>query len=380
MVSTYIECLNKLIEVSNKIGYLTFDILLDTTDDFGLNLSQVDKLTEEIGARGILVYEESPNYEQEETYDYSQTDYEAIYDEIVSVSEELTYLVDIVRTLPTPQRKEIALLTVQCAEGNSFAKERLILLHIRVVLKIALSMSKHYELDLVETVSCGLTGLIIATDKYDPNGFSAFQSYAALWIQQNIQRDCSPVWFEYYHPVHIKEKLLLIYNAFESKVGNICGSYSSDVLTDFAESIENDVELDAHRIMELIDLIKVQKCCKLSYESLIDENGEEQEKVIDDFFSHRESPLDLMMEQIDRSGLKDRLEESLETLTAREKEVLSLRFGLIDGIERTLEEVGSVFGVTRERIRQIEAKALRKLRHPSRNRKLKDYIENRCYN
>lgn len=181
IVSRYDECLNLLLSTADRKGYLTFDNIMDAADTFNLSLAEVDRANESIHLRGIIVYEEEPSEQtEEELEDYSRVDYELIFKEIIYISQELDYIVKLVKDIPPPQYKEISLLVSQNANGNEYARERLVLLHMRVVLKIALSMSKQYDLDIAEAISSGFTGLIVAVDKYDPNGFSAFQSYASM--------------------------------------------------------------------------------------------------------------------------------------------------------------------------------------------------------
>lgn len=153
-------------------------------------VSEVDQLSEALEIRGIIIYETAPSGKDTDLFeDYSRVDYDAIFDEIISLSPELEYIVEIIRQLPPPQYGEISTLTAQVAAGNTFARERLILIHLRVAIRIALSMAKSHQYDIADAVSAGFVGLIIAVDRFDPDGFSAFQSYASLWIQQNINRE-----------------------------------------------------------------------------------------------------------------------------------------------------------------------------------------------
>ena len=190
-MSKVADCQKLLIAESEKKGFLTFVDIMDMSDAYSLSVSEVDQLSEALEIRGIIIYETAPIGKDVDHFeDYSRIDYEAIFEEIISLSPDLEYVVELIRKLPPPQYGEITALTMQTAAGNAYARERLILIHLRVALKIALSMAKSHQYDIIDAVSAGFVGLVIAVDRFDPDGFSAFQSYASLWIQQNINREC----------------------------------------------------------------------------------------------------------------------------------------------------------------------------------------------
>ena len=240
-MSKVADCQQLLIAESEKKGFLTFDDIMDMSDAHSLSVSEVDQLSEALEIRGIIIYETAPSGNDLDHFeDYSRIDYEAIFKEVVSLSPELEYIVDLIRKLPPPQYGEISALTAQISAGNAYARERLILIHLRVVLKIALSMAKSHQYDIANTVSAGFVGLIIAVDKFDPDGFSAFQSYASLWIQQNINRECNPIWMEYYFPVHYKEKMLPVYERY---LNHWCGdcvpdSICENLVSEIADNLD----------------------------------------------------------------------------------------------------------------------------------------------
>lgn len=179
-MSKVVDCRKQLIAKSEEKGFLTFDDIMDLSDAYSLSVSEVDQLSEALEIRGIIIYETAPSGKDTDLFeDYSRIDYDAIFDEIISLSPELEYIVEIIRQLPPPQYGEISTLTAQVAAGNTFARERLILIHLRVAIRIALSMAKSHQYDIADAVSAGFVGLIIAVDRFDPDGFSAFQSYAA---------------------------------------------------------------------------------------------------------------------------------------------------------------------------------------------------------
>ena len=369
-MSRYDECLNLLLSTADRKGYLTFDNIMDAADTFNLSLAEVDRANESIHLRGIIVYEEEPSEQtEEELEDYSRVDYELIFKEIIYISQELDYIVKLVKDIPPPQYKEISLLVSQNANGNEYARERLVLLHMRVVLKIALSMSKQYDLDIAEAISSGFTGLIVAVDKYDPNGFSAFQSYASMWIQQHIQRDCNPKLFEFYFPAHYKSTMITIKEKYEEIYGSIDFVIDEDDMVSFSKKMSLSLEMTEEQILQCLYRIRNQKYHHLYLDAIMDSvEAEEFVCCLDDTNNISTE------EYVCQNLLKEEIEHTLRSLTEREKKVIMLRYGLTDGRECTLEEVGKMFNVTRERIRQIEAKALRKLRHPSRSKRLKDFV------
>lgn len=382
------ECQNKLITMANDKGYLTFDDIMDVSDEYALSIVELDRLNEALNLRGVIIYESAPEIEQKETTieDHSRVDYAAIYSEIISLSEGTADLVNWVKNLPTPQRGEVVLLTKQLQEGNDHARERLIALYARNVLKVALAMSKIFCLDIADAISAGFVGLLIAVDKYDPNGFSSFISYASLWIQQNIQRECIPLRMEYYYPTHYLNKMMEAVqrykHCFEENELLEKEFNREDTLRFFEQEC-----VDEEQTYKLLEEFYNQVCGKICLDQEI--SNEELRRIsrefnivllqldrnigscVSEYIIDTESKelLEIVMEKI----LKDYIIGILDTLTEREEKVIRLRFGLDDDIFRTYEAVGQEFNVTRERIRQIEVKALRKLKHPSRSKILRDF-------
>lgn len=362
------DCQEALFCLAETQGYLTFDDIMDTTDAFSLSVAQVDRVSEAIQLRGIIVYETAPQAKNtdEDLEDYSRSDYESVYAEIMDLSENLQTLVEEIRTLPPPQYGELSVLTTQVANGNDFARERLISLYMRNALKIALSMTKQYELDIEDAVSAGLIGLINAVDRYDPNGFSVFPSYASMWIQQNIQRDCNPTWMDFYFPAHYQANLFRVYQMYvELTGGDNAGENDSDRIF---EKIATETDIDVIQVKKYIETVRTQQG-RLSLDSLIEscENGDVEYPfalICDSDHVFDEASVSLRNEVIS---------DALSTLKERERQVIFLRYGFTDGKSKTLEEVGAEFNVTRERIRQIEAKAIRKLQHPARSKRLKEF-------
>lgn len=259
-------------------------------------------------------------------------------------------------------------LAMQIAEGNNFARDRLIKLYMRSVLKIALSMTKQYELDIEDAISSGCIGLMNAVDRYDPSGFSAFHSYASLWIQQSIQRDCNPVWIDYYYPAHYKEKMFRSIQKYEQyTTGEEPGT---PLYNTIIKKIAQETDIQESDVSSALRSACAQKYGKRNIDDLIEQEIADGEMlpralIIDD---------EVLFEDFIRNELSIAIDKALSTLTEREASIIRKRNGLDTNRPMTLEEIGALLNVTRERIRQIEEKALRKLRHPSRSKKLKEYL------
>ncbi|BDF68158.1 RNA polymerase sigma factor SigA [Oscillospiraceae bacterium] len=368
-MSKVADCQKQLIAESEKKGFLTFGDVMDLSDAHSLSVSEVDQLSEALEIRGIIIYETTPSGKDVAHFeDYSRIDYEAVFKEIISLSPELKYIVELIKKLPPPQYGEISALTAQIAAGNTFARERLILIHLRVVLKIALSMAKSHQYDIADAVSAGFVGLIVAVDRFNPDGFSAFQSYASLWIQQNINRECNPIWMEYYFPAHYKEKML---PAYERYLNHWCGDcVPGRICETLVSEIADSLEISFEEANEYLAAAIKQAENHLYLSDYFEENDCEESLPWPQELMQAD---DFLFEKAAASMARNTLLNALSSLTPKEADVIRLRTGFDDNRPLTLEDVGAIYGVTRERIRQIEAKALRKLGHPSKAKKLKDF-------
>ena len=393
-MSELLKCQEKLIKEAERKGYLTFDDIMDIADTYNLSVSEVDKLSEGIQMRGIIVYEDAPDTKafEETLEDYSRVDYDAIFNEIITSSPDLEKIVNEVKRLPPPQYGEVQTLAMQAANQNSYARERLVTIHLRLALKIALSTAKQYNYNLSDAVSAAFTGLLIAVDRFDPNGFSAFQSYASSWIYQNIMRDCVPTWMEYYFPVHYKDKIYTILDKCMKFYGEIPEQKVSQT---FLLDVADEMGITKEQVSEYLNAARLQMYGKIELDADIPvddakckentrifdalETYEKDEEVVclaevlvepETIYGGRQDPLECACE----TDLKAQVAKMIDTLKEREAEVIKYRFGFMDGREWTLEEVGAKFCVTRERIRQIEAKAIRKLKQDKTRKIVKDFI------
>ena len=342
-----------LMEKGKKNGTLTYKEIMDEIEHIDLGPEQIEKIYEVLESMGIEVLGDAPDHDVEEDEELDLTVPEGIaIDDPVRM-----YLKEIGKVPLLTSEEEIA-LAQRLEAGDQYAKKKLAEANLRLVVSIA----KRYVgrgmlfLDLIQE---GNLGLIKAVEKFDYTKGYKFSTYATWWIRQAITRAIADQARTIRIPVHMVEtinKLIRVQRQLLQELGR----------DPFPEEISKVMDLPVEKVRE------IQKIAQepVSLETPI---GEEEDSHLGDFIPDDEAPAPA--EAAAFTMLKEQLINVLDTLTPREEKVLRLRFGLDDGRARTLEEVGKEFNVTRERIRQIEAKALRKLRHPSRSKKLKDYLD-----
>lgn len=354
---------DQLTETGKKIGVLNYDDIAEKLAQFELDSHQMDEFYEFLGDQGVELVGDSDD-EDPSLPDLSKEDEEEFDLNDLSVPPGVKindpvrmYLKEIGRVDLLSAEEEINLAT-RIEEGDEEAKRRLAEANLRLVVSIA----KRYVgrgmlfLDLIQE---GNMGLIKAVEKFDYRKGFKFSTYATWWIRQAITRAIADQARTIRIPVHMVEtinKLIRVQRQLLQDLGR----------EPTPEEIAEDMDLTPDKVREILKIAQEP----VSLETPI---GEEDDSHLGDFIEDQDatSPSEHAAYEL----LKEQLEDVLDTLTDREENVLRLRFGLDDGRTRTLEEVGKVFGVTRERIRQIEAKALRKLRHPSRSKRLKDFLE-----
>ena len=340
-------------------GTLTYGEIVEALQAQDMSPDEIDDLYETFNKKGIDVVDDS-NDQSDDSDEKSEddVDIDLSVPEGISIDDPVRmYLKEIGRVTLLTAEEEI-FLAKRMEEGDEEAQKRLAEANLRLVVSIA----KRYVgrgmlfLDLIQE---GNLGLIKAVEKFDYNKGYKFSTYATWWIRQAITRAIADQARTIRIPVHMVEtinKLIRVSRQLLQQLGR----------EPVPEEIAKEMEISVDRVREIMKIAQEP----VSLETPI---GEEEDSHLGDFIEDQDAPAPA--EAASFMLLKEQLEEVLSTLTPREMRVLRLRFGLDDGRARTLEEVGQNFGVTRERIRQIEAKALRKLRHPSRSRKLKDFLD-----
>ena len=364
------EQLNELLEKGKKAGRLSVKEL-ECLEELNLDPDTVAKFYDSLEANGIdvdvgsddvlppvdeLLPEGEDLADIEEISEEEINNTDALMDSFSTDDPVRMYLKEIGKVpLLTPE-EEIA-LAMRMAEGDEEAKHRMTEANLRLVVSIA----KRYVgrgmlfLDLIQE---GNLGLIKAVEKFDYTKGYKFSTYATWWIRQAITRAIADQARTIRIPVHMVETINKVKKA-SNQLLHINGRDPSP------DEIAEELDMPVDKVREIMRVAQEP----VSMESPI---GEEEDSHLGDFIA--DDDVSEPSEAASFSLLREQLEEVLDTLAPREKKVLELRFGIVDGRTRTLEEVGKEFNVTRERIRQIEAKALRKLRHPSRSKKLRDFL------
>ncbi|OGM11296.1 RNA polymerase sigma factor RpoD [Candidatus Woesebacteria bacterium RBG_16_39_8b] len=352
----------EIIKKGRDQGFLTQDDILEVFPDAEKRLPELDDLYDKLIAESIDVFE-SITPEEEDTEEKAREKLEREI-ELLSKLEgpETTdpvrqYLREIGK-VPLLDAEEEVELAKMYEKNDKRAKDKLTESNLRLVVSIA----KKYigrGLSLLDLIQEGNQGLIRAVEKYDWRKGFKFSTYATWWIRQAITRAIADQARTIRIPVHMVETINKLYRTSRRLMQELGREPTP-------EEIGEELELDPERVREIFKIAQ-------DVTSLEAPVGEDQESFLGDFIPDEGtlSPVDQASKQL----LKDHLDEVLQTLSDREARVLKLRFGLEGTKQMTLEEVGKVFGVTRERIRQIEAKALRKLKHPSRRKKLQDYLD-----
>ena len=350
------EKLNELYELGKSKGVLTYDEIISKLSSYEIDPEQFDNILETFEAMGVAVTRDAESVTpQPEPLPEDDMD---LMPEGISIDDPVRMYLKEIGRVPLLTADEEIEIAQRMEQGDEEAKKKLAEANLRLVVSIA----KRYVgrgmlfLDLIQE---GNLGLIKAVEKFDYRKGYKFSTYATWWIRQAITRAIADQARTIRIPVHMVDTI------------NKLIRVSRQLLQEYGREPTPDEIAKAMGISES----KVREIIKIAQEpvSLETPIGEEEDSHLGDFLED-ETAL-APAEAASHALMKEQLKDVLDTLTPREEKVLRLRFGLDDGHQRTLEEVGKEFQVTRERIRQIEAKALRKLRHPSRSKKLKDYLD-----
>ncbi len=350
-----------LIELGKSKGQLTTKEILDALGELDFEPEQIEKFYDSLEAHGVEIIENFANLpiddidlsgDPEETGDYS------ISADGIAIDDPVKVYLKEIGGVPLLTPDEEIDLAIRISDGDEAAKKRLSEANLRLVVSIA----KRYlgrGMQFLDLIQEGNLGLIKAVEKFDYTKGFKFSTYATWWIRQAITRAIADQARTIRIPVHMVETINKV-KKVSSQLLHVNGHEPS------AEEIAEEINMPVDKVCEIMRVAQEP----VSLETPI---GEEEDSHLGDFIPDDDAPAPA--DAASHILLKEQLSEVLDTLTPREEKVLRLRFGLEDGRSRTLEEVGKEFNVTRERIRQIEAKALRKLRHPSRSKKLKDFLD-----
>lgn len=355
--------MKELTEQGKAKGQLSTKEILDAIGEIDFDPEQLEKFYDSLETIGVEIVEDDfddiplEDIEIAVTGSSPATPEDTSADNIAIDDPVKVYLKEIGRVpLLTPE-EEID-LAIRISKGDAVAKKRLSEANLRLVVSIA----KRYlgrGMQFLDLIQEGNLGLIKAVEKFDYTKGFKFSTYATWWIRQAITRAIADQARTIRIPVHMVETINKV-KKVSSQLLHTNGHEPT------ADEIAEELEMSVDKVREIMRVAQEP----VSLETPI---GEEEDSHLGDFIPDDDAPAPA--DAASHTLLKEQLSEVLDTLTPREEKVLRLRFGLEDGRSRTLEEVGREFNVTRERIRQIEAKALRKLRHPSRSKKLKDFLD-----
>lgn len=358
------KTIKELIEAGKATGTLTTAEILESLEDLDLDPEQLDKLYDTFEEQNIKIIDDSEDEEvivdNEFTLDVPETEEAdtSFNNDLIAIDDPVKVYLKEIGRYPLLSAEEEIELAMRIAEGDIEAKQRLSEANLRLVV----SISKRYVgrgMQFLDLIQEGNMGLMKAVEKFDYTKGFKFSTYATWWIRQAITRAIADQARTIRIPVHMVETINKV-----KKVSSLLLHKNGHEPT--AEEVANELDMPVEKVREIMRVAQEP----VSLETPI---GEEEDSHLGNFIPDEDAPAPA--EAASHTLLREQLSDVLNTLTPREEKVLRLRFGLEDGRSRTLEEVGKVFNVTRERIRQIEAKALRKLRHPSRSKKLKDFLE-----
>lgn len=365
-----------LFEMYQKRGFVTTDEIFNACDEAELSIFDTDYVSNKVIEKGAFITDKQPLHHsdgernnRDELTDYAQTDYSEIFTYFSLNYPNMDFVIDYIKTAKPLQHGEMLQLITQIRSGNIYAKEIAFSKNIRIALKAAYNYRDKTAISLEDIFQQACISILKAIDAYDPYVHSAFTSYCSTWIMQGIERYIMEHENIIRIPVHLYERLNHIKkieddHLYFSRMELICFvSEHMGISSDEAEEL-----ISFYFLTDVSSLDEVFEDCEDNYDNFYNNQS------IEDLMSCLSTETILYEEdafnQVNENFIKYAILNVLETLSPKESDVLKSRYGM-NGPEKTLEEVGFEFNVTRERIRQIEAKAFRKLRHSSRSRYIK---------
>lgn len=354
--------IRELLETGKAKGQLTTKEILDALGEMEFDPEYIEKFYDTLDAQGVEIVDDFDDIQMDDVINQKGGADETLEPGIgadgISIDDPVKVYLKEIGRVPLLTPDEEVQLAIKINNGDENAKKRLSEANLRLVVSIA----KRYlgrGMQFLDLIQEGNLGLIKAVEKFDYTKGFKFSTYATWWIRQAITRAIADQARTIRIPVHMVETINKV-KKVTSQLLHANGREPS------AEEVAEEIDMPVEKVREIMRVAQEP----VSLETPI---GEEEDSHLGDFIPDDDAPAPA--DAASHTLLKETLGDVLDTLTPREEKVLRLRFGLEDGRSRTLEEVGKEFNVTRERIRQIEAKALRKLRHPSRSKKLKDFLD-----
>lgn len=355
--------INTLFNKFQNQGYITENDIFELCDEYSLSFVKTDYVSNQLLEKGVLISDEiktisdSVNNTQKVIYEPSQVNYNDIYEYFLYNYPEMKSVIEFSKSILPIQKGEFKQLITQMKSGNKFARETIINKHIRVALRFTLHYKEKTSIPLCDVFSEAMLGVVKAVDTFDPYVNSHFSSYVSLWIKQHVERYINDFERVIRIPIYQREKV--------SKAAVIEKQNPGLDDKELIEFIAQELGIDNEEAKIIFTYMRPEEL--ISIEELLNSDI--------DIFTYDSIYLE---ESVDEIAMKFLLKENvklcMETLSDREKKIISLRYGIEDGDCKTLEEIGQMMNVTRERIRQIEVKALKKLRYHSCSKNLKDFI------
>ena len=326
-------------DLYQKRGYVSEDEIFELCDEHSLSFLMTDHVVNKLTDMGVLIADAPDDTSDNDYYDYSQIDYEQVYRFFENLYPDMSPTLDYIRAIPPIQKGETKQLIDQIRSGNKYARRKLIEKSLRTALRIAMNYQGKTNVPIEDLFMAAYDGIEEAVDSFDPYSGSYYTSYVSFWIRNKIDRFIADTGNIIRLPVHMYEQISNVKRLIDK------GYYSRKALI---SAIMDDMDITEDRAEEFLRILQMQDVHSL------DELSETDEIYV---YAPDEN------EEVLNAMIKDQLMDLLNSLTDREMKVIELRYGLNCQREYTLEEIGKIMGVTRERIRQIEEKSLRKLRN-----------------